>query len=90
MRGLACPGNCNGCAGRPAAGVRGLGAFYDSFPAPFNDPIVLAVIAVVAFLIFGGGFKLFSGRKSSGSGRRAKLRLIQAQADEQRAKLLAS
>lgn len=90
MSGVGCAGNCSGCPGRATlAGGRGLGAFYDNFPAPLNNPLVLAAIAVAVLMLFGGGLKLFGGSKASGK-RRAKLRLIQAQAAEQRAKLLAA
>lgn len=89
MNGLACAGNCGNCpAARPAS--TGMGAFYDDFPAPFNNPLILAAIAVVVLLVFGGGLKLFGGRSSGGGRRRAKLRLIQAKAQEERARLLAS
>lgn len=88
MAGLACTGNCGSCPGnRPAS--TGMGAFYDSFPSPFNNPIVLAAIAVALLLVFGGGLKLFGGGKSGGR-RNAKLRLIRAKAEEERARLLAS
>jgi hypothetical protein len=92
MRGLGCPnsGNCTQCpnAARPA-GMSGLGAFYDSWPAPFNNPLVLLAAAAVALLLLGGGLS-FSRRGKGGSGRRNKLRLVQAKADLERAKLLAA
>jgi hypothetical protein len=90
LRGLGCSGKCDQCSARGLAGGRGLGAFYDSFPAPFNSPIVLIAIAVVVLIVFGGGLKLFGGRKGGGNAKRARLRLIQAQAAEKRAQLLAS
>lgn len=90
MSGLGCSGNCNGCPGRSTlAGGRGLGAFYDSFPAPFNNPLVLAAVAVAVLMIFGGGLKLFGGSGKSGK-RRARLSVIKHQAELDRAKLLAS
>lgn len=90
LSGLACPGSCATCPGRTPtlAGGRGLGAFYDTWPAPLNNPLILAALAVAVLLMFGGGFSLFGGKRS---GRRnAKLRLIQARAAEKRAELLAS
>jgi hypothetical protein len=87
MTGVACAGNCN-CPGQSLAGGRGMGAFYETWPAPLNNPLVLAAIAVAVLLMFGGGLKIFGGRSSSG--RRAKLRLIRAEADQRAAKLLAA
>lgn len=92
MNGLACPGNCASCTGRPGlAGNRGMGAFYDAWPSPLNNPLVLAAIALVALMVFGGfSFKQFLSGGRKGSARRAKLRLIRADAEQQRAKVLAS
>lgn len=87
LRGLACTGNCGQCsAARPSAGM---GALWDGWPAPFNNPLVLAAIAVAILMFLGGGLKLFGG-KSGGGRRNAKLRLIRAKAEEERARLLAS
>lgn len=91
LRGLGCSGQCQQCQARPQlAGGSGLGAaFYDTLPSPFNNPLVLVAIVVVVLILFGGLSLFGSGRKSS-SRRRAKLRLIRAQAAEKEAALAAS
>lgn len=90
LRGLGCTGQCGQCpAARPAAGVRGLGAFYDTWPAPFNSPMVLIAIVVVAVILFGGGLSIFGKRKNR-SGRNSRLRLARAKSELERAQILAA
>jgi hypothetical protein len=95
MRGtLGCTGQCGSCpAARNApAGVSGLGAFYESWPAPFNDPYVLIIIAVVAVIYLTRG-----GRKASGffgarrdAKRASRLRLARAEAALKEAQIQAA
>jgi hypothetical protein len=93
MRGLGCAGNCAACPAntvRPTRPTGGMGAFYDTWPAPLNNPLILLAIAAAVLLIFGGGLGIMKRKKGSNAGQRNRLRLAQAKADLERAQILSA